>query len=395
MLRKIINLENLIYLVIFTLPLYLIHLNFSFLKTNLLELLIGLVFLVYFFQYNSFNELKKLLKNYSRYVISFSFILWGLLMATILNGNILKELAIIKSWFFIPVALVLIIADIFPRKKIINLFFVFYGSALGVANLALIYLFLDKVTYDGRLEAFFNSPNYLAMYLAPAIIIAGVIFSQPKQFLKKKIPSLLWIFSLSIILLAFYFTFSYASWLSALIIISWLYLRKKNNGFKKILFLLLLIILLLFSQLNKAKFLALITFNPRSSWASRIIIWRSASKLIQNHWLFGIGPGNFQSYYLAYQKFYPPYLEWAVPHPQNFYLTIWLSGGLLALIGFFSLFIFWFRDVFPIIKKTDLAVLLIMQSSILLVLIHGLVDTTYFKNDLAIIFWLNFLALKF
>ena len=73
MLRKIINLENLIYLVIFTLPLYLIHLNFSFLKTNLLELLIGLVFLVYFFQYNSFNELKKLLKNGSSIYIRFSF----------------------------------------------------------------------------------------------------------------------------------------------------------------------------------------------------------------------------------------------------------------------------------------------------------------------------------
>lgn len=26
-------------------------------------------------------------------------------------------------------------------------------------------------------------------------------------------------------------------------------------------------------------------------------------------------------------------------------------------------------------------------------LLHGLVDTTYFKNDLAVIFWLNFMML--
>ncbi len=153
--------------------------------------------------------------------------------------------------------------------------------------------------------------------------------------------------------------------------------------------------LLLFSQLNTTKFSDLITFNPRSSLASRIMIWRSASKIISHNWFFGIGPGNFQQKYLDYQKFYPPYLEWAVPHPQNFYLTVWLYGGLLALTSFFSLFVFWFQDIIPIIKKTDLTVLLIMQGSILLVLIHGLVDTTYFKNDLAIIFWLNFLALKF
>jgi len=30
----------------------------------------------------------------------------------------------------------------------------------------------------------------------------------------------------------------------------------------------------------------------------------------------------------------------------------------------------------------------------LYVLVHGIFDTTYFKNDLAVVFWLNFLALK-
>ncbi|MEK7598133.1 MAG: hypothetical protein AAB487_00145, partial [Patescibacteria group bacterium] len=28
------------------------------------------------------------------------------------------------------------------------------------------------------------------------------------------------------------------------------------------------------------------------------------------------------------------------------------------------------------------------------ILLHGLVDTTYFKNDLAVIFWLSFLILS-
>lgn len=395
MFRKIILLENLIYVAIFGLPLYLIHLNFYFLKTNLLEILISLILLIYLFQYNPLSGLKKLFQNYSRYVISFSFILLGLLIATFLNSNSLKGLGIIKSWFLIPVILVLIIADIFPPKKIINIFLALYLSAFSVAILALIYLFLGHLTYDRRLESFFNSPNYLAMYLTPAILIAGVVIEKQHKLIQSKKILLFILISLSIILTAFYFTYSYAAWLSVLLIIGWIFLYEKNNYFRKILFLGTLITLLIFSQIGNNKFSTLITFNPRSSLASRIIIWRSALKMLQHSWLIGIGPGNFQKIYLNYQKFYPPYLEWAVPHPQNFYLTLWLSSGLLGLGGFFMLLFYWFQDISFKLKRTHLDVLLIMISLVLVTLTHGLVDTTYFKNDLAIIFWLNFLALKF
>jgi O-antigen ligase len=216
-----------------------------------------------------------------------------------------------------------------------------------------------------------------------------------QNLIKSQKKYLFILFSLGIILVAFYFTYSYSAWLSVLLIFNWIFLHEKKNYFKKIFFLGTLITLLFFSQLSNNKFSALITFNPRSSLASRIIIWRSALKIIQHNWLIGIGPGNFQKAYLNYQKFYPPYLEWAVPHPQNLYLALWLSSGLIGLSGFFMLLFYWFKDIFLKFKKTHLNIFLITISLILVTLIHGLVDTTYFKNDLAIIFWLNFLALKF
>jgi hypothetical protein len=43
-------------------------------------------------------------------------------------------------------------------------------------------------------------------------------------------------------------------------------------------------------------------------------------------------------------------------------------------------------------KKEPLA--LMAMGIMMVILIHGLFDTTYFKNDLAVIFWLNFLALR-
>ena len=391
MLKKIIKLENWIYLTILVLPFYLVKIKISFLPTNGLEIIIGLVCFLYLLEKKRWPNLK----NYKKYIIFISLIFLGLGLATLLNSSPLKGLNIIKSWFLEPIILMLIIGSVFSAKKIINIYWTFYISAFLVASIALGYLFLGKVTYDGRLTAFFNSPNYLAMYLAPALIIALVEIQEARDKKRNRKIEIGLFFSLTIILSAFYFTYSYATWLAVILTALMLFFFQKKISFKKVTLISLIIILLLFSQVRNDKFRALISLNARSSLASRIIIWRSAEKMLQNNWLWGIGPGNFQKVYLDYQKFYPPYLNWAVPHPHNLYLAFWLYGGISSLIGFMGLLFFWFYDVSRKIKKTGEPVLWIALGIMLVILIHGLVDTTYFKNDLAIIFWLNFLVLKF
>jgi O-antigen ligase len=237
------------------------------------------------------------------------------------------------------------------------------------------------MTYDGRLQAFYNSPNYLAMYLAPAIVIGLILFSNWPKFYG---------ITLGIIGLALYLTFSYAAWIALLL--SLIVILVFNNQFpKKIIWIFSLIILaFIFFQIRGKKVINLFENHPRSSWTSRIIIWQSARKILSDHWLLGIGPGNFQDQYLEYQKHFTPYLEWAVPQPHNLYLAFWLQTGLIGLIGFLSLLYIWFRQFFSQ-KPSRLA--WIGLGIIFYILLHGLVDTSYFKNDLAIIFWMVFLAI--
>ena len=121
------------------------------------------------------------------------------------------------------------------------------------------------------------------------------------------------------------------------------------------------------------------------------MIWHSAEKILESNWFLGIGAGNFQKEYLAYQKYFPPYLEWAVPHPHNVYLAFWLYGGIFGLLGFLSLVYFWFYCLSKSQKNPNLK--LIGLGIMGYILVHGLVDTTYFKNDLAVIFWLLFALL--
>lgn len=390
--KKFISLENFAYLIIFLLPFYLIKVDFFIFPINMLEILILGMFFFWLFKQKKIN-LKNYYNKYKKYIFSLSFIFLGLSISAFINGSNYVSWGIIKGWFFVPLLFLFLLFEVIEEDKIENIFNVFFFSAFFVAIIALVYLFLGKLTYDGRLQSFFNSPNYLAMYLAPALIIA---FLKQKNIDDKILVSLC-----LIILIPFYFTYSYAAWFSVLIAILIVFFMKNKIYFqknilqnKKVIILMFIIFLFISFQSKSTKLDDLISFNKRSSLASRNIIWKVSSEIIKDNLVFGIGPGNFQEKYLEYQKFYPPYLEWAVPHPHNIFLTFWLSGGILGLLGFLSLLFFYFKDIFTKIKKENTQVFFLSLGIILVILIHGTFDTTYFKNDLAVIFWFSFLVLK-
>jgi putative inorganic carbon (hco3(-)) transporter len=387
---KQFNLENLIYFTIFILPAYLMRFSFFGMPTNILEVAILFVFILWIFQKGYINIY---LEPYKKYIIPLAFIAIGLILSVLVNKNYAAGLGIIKGWFFFPILFVFLASQIIKKEKLINVFLALYLSAFFVSVVAIFYLILGALTYDGRLQAFFNSPNYLAMYLAPALIVLQVksLKFPPKadQPLAEKI---IFLISGIIILATFYFTYSYAAWISvalSLIVVT-IFKNKKVIKNKTTVILLLMIILLFSVQANSEKSLNLINYN-RSSLDSRMMIWRSAGKMLKENWVFGIGPGSFQNKYLEYQKYYPLYLEWAVPHPHNLYLAFWLYGGILSFAGFLWFLVLWFKDA---LKRDDSVIKYISLGIMLYILIHGLADTTYFKNDLAILFWSSLLMLK-
>lgn len=379
--KNYLKLENLIYLAIFLLPTYLIRFKFFSIPTNVFEIIVGIIFILWISRYlkiKKFPDFEKIISR--KYRLPIFLILSGLIISTFSNPNIYKGLGIIKSWFLIPIIFVFVAVDTIEKEKIKNIFTAYYFSAFAVVLVSIFYILLGSLTFDGRLEAFFNSPNYLAMYLAPALIIAS-----------DRIRNLR-ILSILIILIAFYLTYSYAAWLAVLFSIMAVFLMKKSVSFKKIMLILAILFLIFFSQLRSDKMNSLLTYDSRSSLSSRIMIWKSSEKILKDNWIIGIGPANFQDKYLEYQKYFPLYLEWAVPHPHNIFLAFWLSGGILGIIGFLTLIFLWFKETLK--KDNSSGVKFIVLGIMLYILIHGLFDTTYFKNDLAVVFWLNFLALK-
>lgn len=384
------RLEALIYLMIFLLPLYLVKVQILFVRTNALESLMGITILWWLAVFYNKEKIRSLYFVYKKYFFCIAVMFGGLFLSAFSNDHALQSLSIIKSWFFLPLVFALVAADIIPRKKIKNIFLAYGVSSFSVALIALGYGFFGHLTYDRRLEAFFNSPNYLAMYLAPGIILGFWLIASTGY---KKIK----IMFLGVLLGALFLTDSYAAYGAICLSSLWvLWARgrgiKMTEGFlKKAAAIVLIFMLFFISQFNNKKLTDLVGMNPRSSLASRVMIWKASWRIVEDNPVIGIGVANFQKTYLDYQKFFPPYLEWAVPHPQNLYLAFWLSGGILGLSGFFGILFLSGRDLLK--KKRQDSLEILALGIIFYILLHGLFDTTYFKNDLAIVFWLNAIVL--
>ena len=75
----------------------------------------------------------------------------------------------------------------------------------------------------------------------------------------------------------------------------------------------------------------------------RLSIWRSAIRMIENNFLFGIGPGNFKHFFLEYRENKLLVLkekDLIQIDPHNIILNSLLSFGFIATLGLFVLIIY-------------------------------------------------------
>ena len=126
---------------------------------------------------------------------------------------------------------------------------------------------------------------------------------------------------------------------------------------------------------------------------SRIDLWNGAIKLIEHRPLVGAGLYGFQQRVQPYLTNFHSSAQFIDPH--NIVLNFWVETGLLGLVaaawlfglGFFFSWRGW-RSSADGWRPLELGVFLALVA----VVVHGMVDVPYFKNDLSLEFW-TFLAL--
>ncbi len=121
--------------------------------------------------------------------------------------------------------------------------------------------------------------------------------------------------------------------------------------------------------------------------AGRIELWKATLQMLREHPIFGAGLSGFAD------RIAP---LWNANHPERFIdphnivLNFWVETGVLGVIAMAWILVLAFRTAWQGSRSSDanwraieIGILLAMVA----VVVHGLVDVPYFKNDLSLQFW--------
>ena len=292
-------------------------------------------------------------------------------------------LGIAKAYFWEPMLLAwLLIAAKPDRNKITKA--AIYGFGLS----ALVIIVYGLIQYvhpalipptwmaERRITSVFDYPNAAALYLAPLVPLAlavpfGFIFS---------------LFAFLIIILAK----SAGGLIAIAAALFFLGIVNKKTRLPSIVIAIIVASVVIFTPAAGLRDQILMR-----DWSGRVhqIGWTESLAMLHDHPLFGAGLDAFKTVVAPYHHAQGVEI---FQYPHDIFLTVWSELGLLGLAGFACIMIWFFKNGItpplpsPIVgeevKKRWANKFLV--AAMIAILVHGLVDVPYFKNDLAMMFWL-------
>ncbi|HVB13386.1 MAG TPA: O-antigen ligase family protein [Candidatus Dormibacteraeota bacterium] len=130
--------------------------------------------------------------------------------------------------------------------------------------------------------------------------------------------------------------------------------------------------------------------NPANSVVARVHLWHATLDLIEGHPLTGSGLAGYQAAIGPYRaQIHDPSTQTHV-YPDQLELDFWVELGVLgfvALLGFFAELI---RYLAPAVRAgpRDHPWAVALTLAWMAIIVHGLLDSPYWKNDLAAEWWL-------
>ncbi len=138
----------------------------------------------------------------------------------------------------------------------------------------------------------------------------------------------------------------------------------------------------------RARVLSIFAMRQDSSNSFRFNVYHSSIEMFKDNWLLGIGIGNqnFREIYGLYMK-----TGFDALSAYNIFLEIAVESGIFALVAFLGFLITLIKDAVKfIIKSADTKRVILVSAAIIsicAVMIHGMVDTVFFRPQIQFVFW--------
>lgn len=282
------------------------------------------------------------------------------------------------------------------RKEVVLWFIYAFLLGSGIVAIAqyfwLIGLAVDwwgNANEPKRAIGFFIHPNNLALFITPLLAYTlPNLKIQLEQWWSggKKICSRDFLIGLAWLggVVALFLSLSRGGWLGLLIAGFIFVIFSSSKKLLKYYALIVLIAAAIVIAVPNLRYRVILPFYGEKSSVARLSLWETGTKMIQDSPILGQGIHGFNYNWDKFNS--DPNLE-HYNFPHNFILNTWVDLGLLGLISWLVIvgYGLWYG-----FKNRTKPFAFGLALFLVAVLAHGLIDIPYFKNDLAMIFWLIF-----
>lgn len=386
---------------ILSLPTYLIRFHIGGFPSTMLELGFAALALGWVGRYAKIDckNIAETAKKYPLFFVLLTIFFLSSVVGVLVSGEVVPALGIWRAYFLEPIALFLILLgrrDSFTKDDIIWM--------LGLSTLSITYYSIwQSQTGEGiatkewaaaatrRVTAFFTSPNSVALYIVPpAVLLINLVYEKMQNWKnildvrKRKRSTLQILMLISMVLLsvlALLFTKSDGGVVAlgvALVILLYFWGYKKTAGAA--------VLLAIIAIVTVPKVHEALLFQNKSG-ENRFKLWGFTWDYVSEspqHFLFGAGVRQF------HEKIQKPRNDFktleAHIYPHNLFLNFWSEIGFFGMLSLVGVLGYMYVVSWKLLTTDRLGAAGCIASLTVLV-VHGLVDVPYFKNDLAFLWW--------
>ncbi|OGF42144.1 hypothetical protein A2555_02580 [Candidatus Falkowbacteria bacterium RIFOXYD2_FULL_39_16] len=343
-------------------------------------------------------------------------LLW-LIIATVsvfVSPNLRGAAGSWKAYFIEPILFLIVFLSVIKTKKDLELIFYALGfSAIYISLFAIYQKFTGfAIPYPWQEEAvrrvtsFYRFPNAVGLYLAPIVVLyigwfleklsskdycSSVAVAESRTFFSNKLKFNFSInskikflfFQLTVILLSILsiiFAESEGAYAGILAGCFFLGIITKKLRWSTLIFgAIFAIIILSVPQLRNYTWRQ-ISFQEDSGKV-RTQMWQETWEMLKDRPILGAGLAGYQETFDAYHK--ARHIEIYL-YPHNLFLNFWSELGLSGLVVYLIIVTTFF---YQLLRKRDSQLKITLCATMIALLVHGLVDAPYLKNDLSILFW--------
>jgi putative inorganic carbon (HCO3(-)) transporter len=298
-------------------------------------------------------------------------------------------LGIYRAYLIEPIAFFFVLATIVRTTRQASLVLGGLGLAgvvVGVANSVVVLDAIARHTLNPAVTApvvIYTNANDVALFLVPLIAIAGAIFLYSADRWQRVASAVFFVIASMATLLSF----SRGGYLALAAVALGLALSHPRRWRLLAAAAVVGAILMVIPPITHRIAVELDFSNGSNTLVGRFELWRVSLQMLQQHILFGAGLSGFAQ---TIAPFWNPTHTDRFIYPHNIVLTFWSETGLLGLASFVWIMVTGFIQAWKGWRGDEAAwrpIELGIVLALVAVLVHGLVDVPYFKNDLSLEFW--------